>query len=38
MNGKYGWFSSYEKSYNMTEYYSGWKFETEEKFNEFNKI
>lgn len=38
MNGKYGWFSSYDKLYNMTEYYSGWKFETEEKFNEFNKI
>lgn len=38
MNGKYGWFSSYGKSYNMTEYYTGWVFESEEKFNEFNKL
>ncbi len=38
MNGKYGWFSSYGKSYNMTEYYSGWQFESEEKFNEFRNL
>ena len=38
MNGKYGWFSSYEKNYTMTEYYSGWEFETEEKKNEFLTI
>lgn len=38
MNGKYGWFSSYEKSYNMTEYYTGWKFKTREKLEEFNTI
>ncbi len=35
MNGKYGWFDSTYKSYNMTEYYSGWEFESEEKYNEF---
>lgn len=35
MNGKYGWFDSTYKSYNMTEYFSGWEFETEEKLNEF---
>lgn len=38
MNGKYGWFDSTYKSYNMTEYYSGWEFETEEKYNEFLNI
>jgi len=38
MNGKYGWFDSSYKSYNMTEYFTGWAFETEEKYNEFLKI
>lgn len=38
MNGKYGWFSSYGKSYNMTEYYSGWAFENIEKYNEFQNL
>lgn len=38
MNGKYGWFSSYGKSYNMTEYYSGWAFESIEKYNEFQNL
>ena len=38
MNGKYGWFSSYGKSYNMTEYYSGWEFQTAELLKEFNNI
>ena len=38
MNGKYGWFSSYGKSYNMTEYVTGWEFESEEKYNEFLSI
>jgi hypothetical protein len=38
MNGKYGWFSSYGKSYKMTEYYSYWEFETQEKYNEFLNI
>lgn len=35
MNGKYGWFSSYGKSYNLPEYYTGWSFESQEKYNEF---
>jgi len=38
MNGKYGWFCSYYKSYNMPEYYTGWKFDSQEKYDEFNKI
>lgn len=35
MDGKFGWFCSYGKSYNMTEYYTGWQFASEEKYNEF---
>lgn len=38
MNGKYGWFSSYGKHYNLPEYYTGWVFDSEEKLNEFNNI
>lgn len=38
MNGKFGWFCSYGKYYNMTEYFTGWKFETIELYNEFNKL
>ena len=38
MNGKYGWFDSSYKSYNMTEYFSGWEFDSEEKYHEFLKI
>lgn len=38
MNGKYGWFDSAYKSYNMPEYYSGWAFEAEEKYHEFLNI
>ena len=38
MNGKYGWFDSSYKSYNMTEYFSGWEFTTEEMYHEFFKI
>lgn len=38
MNGKYGWFCCYGKDYNMTEYYTGWKFESEEKYKEFQQI
>lgn len=29
---------SYGKLYNMDEYYSGWAFESEEKYNEFLNI
>jgi len=38
MHGKYGWFDSTYKTYNLTEYYSGWEFKDEEKYNEFLKI
>lgn len=38
MQGKYGWFSSYDKHYNMTEYYSGWEFENEQIEKEFYEI
>jgi hypothetical protein len=38
MQGKYGWFSSYGKSYNLTEYYSGWEFENAEKLQEFYNL
>lgn len=30
MNGKYGWFDSTYKSYNLPEYFSGWEFENAE--------
>lgn len=35
MNGKYGWFDSTHKSYNLPEYFSGWAFESEAKYHEF---
>jgi len=35
MNGKYGWFDSTYKSYNLPEYFSGWEFASEEKLQEF---
>lgn len=38
MNGKYGWFDSTYKSYNLPEYYSGWEFESQEKLNEFYNL
>lgn len=38
MNGKYGWFDSTYKSYNLPEYFSGWEFESEEKYHEFLNI
>lgn len=38
MNGKFGWFDSTYKSYNLTEYYSGWEFESEEKYIEFKNL
>jgi len=38
MQGKYGWFDSAGKSYNLTEYYSGWEFENEETYKEFLNI
>ena len=38
MNGKFGWFSSYGKSYSLPEYFSGWEFESEELLNQFSNI
>jgi hypothetical protein len=35
MKGKYGWFESYGKQYNLQEYYSGWVFNSKEKYEEF---
>jgi hypothetical protein len=34
MNGKYGWFPA-DYKYNMSVYYSGWEFESEEKYEEY---
>lgn len=38
MDGKFGWFCSYGKSYNMTEYYTGWEFADEKTYNTFLEI
>lgn len=38
MNGKYGWFSSYGKSYNMTEYFSGYSFKTKTMLDKYKKL
>lgn len=38
MNGKYGWFSSYGKSYNLPEYYTGWEFKSQELLDKFLNI
>ncbi|GHT02078.1 hypothetical protein AGMMS49525_04860 [Bacteroidia bacterium] len=38
MNGKYGWFSSYGKSYNMTEYYTGYSFKSEEIYKKYLEL
>lgn len=38
MNGKYGWFSSYGKSYNLPEYYTGWEFDSLKKLEEFYNL
>ena len=38
MNGKYGWFDSSYKSYNMPEYFSGWEFESREQLENFYNI
>ena len=37
MNGKYGWFDSSDHDYNLTEYYSGWKFRSKRKYDEFRQ-
>lgn len=38
MEGKYGWFDSTYKTYNLPEYFSGWEFESKEKYDEFLAI
>ena len=38
MQGKYGWFSAYGKSYNLPEYYTGWKFADDKTLQEFLSI
>jgi|GEM_PF-1441772 len=38
MEGKYGWFDSSNKSYNLPEYFTGWKFHSEEAYNNYFKI
>ena len=38
MQGKYGWFSSYGKSYNLPEYYTGWEFSEEQAYLNFINI
>lgn len=38
MEGKYGWFDSTYKSYNLPEYFSGYEFESEEKYREYLNI
>lgn len=38
MQGKYGWFDSQYKSYNLPEYYSGWEFQSEAELFEFLRI
>jgi len=38
MKGKHGWFDSHNHSYNLPEYYSGWKFRSDRKYREFLNI
>jgi hypothetical protein len=38
MNGKYGWFDSSMKSYNLPEYYSGYEFKTQKQLNKFEDM
>lgn len=38
MQGKFGWFSSYGKSYNLPEYYTGWVFSSEQALIDFSKL
>lgn len=39
MNGKYGWFEvERHHSYNLTEYYSGWKFKSQKSLDKFNQF
>jgi len=38
MNGKFGWFDSRYKSYQMPEYFTGWEFNSEKAYHEFFAI
>jgi hypothetical protein len=38
MQGKYGWFDSTYKSYNLPEYFTGWQFDSEMLYEEFLKM
>jgi hypothetical protein len=38
MNGKYGWFDSSRKNYNLPEYFTGWKLRENAKQEEYFKI
>lgn len=38
MNGKYGWFDSSSKSYNLPEYFTGWKLNEGADANEYHNI
>jgi len=38
MNGKYGWFDSTYKSYQLPKYYSGWEFASQELLDKFKNI
>jgi hypothetical protein len=38
MNGKYGWFDSSSKNYNLTEYFTGWKLNAGSDAAEYNAI
>lgn len=38
MKGKHGWFDSTYKSYKLPEFFSGWEFESEEKYGEYLNI
>ena len=35
MNGKHGWFNSYNKRYNLQKYYNGLVFRSQRKLDEF---
>ncbi len=38
MYGKYGWFDSYNKNYNLTEYYTGYEFSNAQDLKNFLNI
>lgn len=38
MNGKYGWFNAQGKDYNLTIYYTGWEFKTQQQKDKYNNL